>query len=206
MLTIDPRIKLDDKYDNEYDNTTTSFFVADTSLLKELVGDKYPEADGMTICMKHPINCFDASKAIVGISPLKEIDGILTDYDYFTTINLPHDKIYALMTLAIKHENTKESFSHSEECLNKIDALLDLAMKQEQSKKQPMEKNKIKFIHKSLGESKDFVKEVRQYLYEIEKQRPLTEIEQKLWNKTHDIHVHTEDSRMFIQEEYDDIY
>ena len=33
-----------------------------------------------------------------------------------------------------------------------------------------MEKEKIKFIYNSLGEAKDFSKEVRQYLYEIEKQ------------------------------------
>lgn len=32
-----------------------------------------------------------------------------------------------------------------------------------------MEKEKIKFIHNSLGEAKDFSKEVRLYLYEIEK-------------------------------------
>ena len=191
MLTIDPRIKFDNKYDNEYDNTTTFFFVADTSLLKEFVGDKYPEADGMTISIECPMNCFDAYKASVEISPYEKVDGTMTDYDWtdidWTNIVLSYDQIDALINLAMKHLINKET-------------------KHEPSIKQPMEKDKIKFIHKSLGESKDFVKEVRQYLYEIEKQRPLTEIEQKLWNKTHDIHVHTEDSRMFIQEEYDDIY
>ena len=69
-----------------------------------------------------------------------------------------------------------------------------------------MEKEKIKFIYNSLGEAKEFSKEVRQYLYEIEKKRPLTDIEQELWEKTHRIHVRTGDSRMFIQEQYDDIY
>lgn len=77
-----------------------------------------------------------------------------------------------------------------------------------------MEKQKIKFIQNSLCEAKDFSKEVRQYLYEIEKQRPLTDIEKKLWDKTHRIHVRTGDSLMLIQEqsneyndydEYDDI-
>lgn len=69
-----------------------------------------------------------------------------------------------------------------------------------------MEKEKIKFIHESLGEAMEFSKEVRKYLYEIEKKRPLTDTEKELWKKTHRIHVRTEDSRMFIQEQYDDIY
>ena len=69
-----------------------------------------------------------------------------------------------------------------------------------------MEKEKIKFIHDSLGEAKDFSKQIRKYLYEIEKQRPLTDIEKDLWNKTHRIHVKTENSRMMIQEQYNDIF
>ena len=69
-----------------------------------------------------------------------------------------------------------------------------------------MEKEKIKFIHDSLREAKDFSKQIRKYLYEIEKQRPLTDIEKDLWNKTHRIHVKTENSRMMIQEQYNDIF
>ena len=72
--------------------------------------------------------------------------------------------------------------------------------------KEDMKKDKVKFIHNSLREARTFSKEVRQYLYEIEKERPLTEPEKKLWDKTHDIHVHTNDSGMLIQEEYDDIF
>ena len=65
-----------------------------------------------------------------------------------------------------------------------------------------MEKEKIKFINDSLGEAKDFSKQIRKYLYEIEKQRPLTDIEKKLWEKTHIIHVRTNDARLMIQEQY----
>lgn len=68
-----------------------------------------------------------------------------------------------------------------------------------------MDKEKIKFIHDSLGEAKDFSKEVREYLYKIKKQRSLTDTEKELLDKTHRIHVKTEDSRMMIQEEYNDI-
>ena len=46
-----------------------------------------------------------------------------------------------------------------------------------------MDKEKIKFIHDSLGEAKEFSKEVRAYLYEIEKQRSLTDTEKELWEK-----------------------
>lgn len=69
-----------------------------------------------------------------------------------------------------------------------------------------MKKNKVKFIYNSLVEAKDFAKEVRVYLYEIEKERPLTETERKLWDKTHNIHIHTNDSGMLIQEQYNDLY
>lgn len=68
-----------------------------------------------------------------------------------------------------------------------------------------MENEKIKFIHDSLGEAKDFAKEVREYLFEVEKQRPLTNTEKELWEKTHRIHIRTNDSIMFIQEQQEDI-
>lgn len=46
-----------------------------------------------------------------------------------------------------------------------------------------MEKEKIKFIHDSLGEAKEFSKKVRQYLYEIEKKRPFTNTEKNYGKK-----------------------
>lgn len=69
-----------------------------------------------------------------------------------------------------------------------------------------MKKDHAVFIHSSLGEAKDFAKAVRRYLYEVEKKRALTEEETELWNKTHDVHVHTDDTRLMIQEKYKDIY
>ena len=38
-------------------------------------------------------------------------------------------------------------------------------------------------------------------LYEVEQSRPLTDIEKAFWSKTHDVHVHTVDSSLLIQEE-----
>ena len=59
-----------------------------------------------------------------------------------------------------------------------------------------MEKKKI--IEKALRESKDFSKVIRQYLYDISKERPLTEQEQKFFDLTHDIHIHTNDAILLL--------
>lgn len=77
MTTIDNRIKFKERYDSEDYETITFYFVADTSLLRELVGKKYPEANGMTISIECPMNCFDACKASVEISPYDEIDALI---------------------------------------------------------------------------------------------------------------------------------
>lgn len=100
MITIDHRIKFEERYDSEDYKTTTFYFVSDTSLLKELVGNKYPEAKGMTISIECPMNCFDACEASVEISPYEEIDGTITDYDW-TDIDLPYDEIEALIDMVM---------------------------------------------------------------------------------------------------------
>lgn len=61
-----------------------------------------------------------------------------------------------------------------------------------------MTKNEL--IEKALQESKEFSKEIRKYLYEISKERQLTEQEQKFWDLTHDIHVHTNDAILLFRE------
>ena len=61
-----------------------------------------------------------------------------------------------------------------------------------------MKEQEIDFIENALSEARQFSKDVRQYLYEIEKQRPLTEIEKKLWDKTHDVHIHTNDAGIMM--------
>lgn len=66
--------------------------------------------------------------------------------------------------------------------------------------------DQVRIIHDCLGEAKDFAKEVRGYLYELEKQRPLTKKEEALGRKTHNVHIHANDSRILIQEQYPDIH
>ena len=64
-----------------------------------------------------------------------------------------------------------------------------------------METKELEYVNKALSEAKEFAKAIRQYLYEVEQSRPLTDIEKALWSKTHDVHVHTVDSSLLIQEE-----
>lgn len=103
-MSIDKRITFEERYDSEDYNTTTLYFVADTSLLKELVGDKYPEADGMTISIEYPISCIESStasaNASVEISPYINNEDTTEDYDWID-IDLPYSEIEALVSLAL---------------------------------------------------------------------------------------------------------
>lgn len=101
MITIDDRIKFEERYDDENYKTTTFYLMADTSLLKELIGDKYPEADGMTLSIECPADCIEAGSASVEISPYKKYEDTVTDYDW-TDINLPYEIIEALINIATK--------------------------------------------------------------------------------------------------------
>lgn len=61
-----------------------------------------------------------------------------------------------------------------------------------------MEKKKL--IEEALRESKDFSKEIRQYFYDISRERPLTKQEQNFFKLTHDIHIHTNDAILLLDE------
>lgn len=63
-----------------------------------------------------------------------------------------------------------------------------------------MSKSKNELIEDALFEAKEFSKDIRRYLYNISKERPLTEQEQKFWDLTHYIHVHTNDALLLFKE------
>ena len=63
-----------------------------------------------------------------------------------------------------------------------------------------MGKTKNELINDALFEAKEFSKDIRRYFYEISKERQLTEQEQKFWDLTHDIHVHTNDAILLFRE------
>lgn len=52
----------------------------------------------------------------------------------------------------------------------------------------------------ALCESKDFSKAIRQYLYDVSKERSLTETEEALYDMTHQIHVRTNDALLILDE------
>lgn len=63
-----------------------------------------------------------------------------------------------------------------------------------------MPKTRNELIYDALFEAKEFSKDIRRYLYEISKERQLTDQEQKFWDLTHDIHVHTNDALLLFRE------
>ena len=101
MITRDYKIEFEERYDDKDYKTVTFYYVSDTSLLKELVGDKYPEASGMTISVECPMDHFEAKEASVQISPYKECEDVITDYDW-TDINLQYEEVEALIYMALQ--------------------------------------------------------------------------------------------------------
>ena len=53
----------------------------------------------------------------------------------------------------------------------------------------------------ALQESKDFSKSIRQYLYNMSKERQLTDTEKELYELTHEIHVRTNDALLILNEQ-----
>lgn len=52
-----------------------------------------------------------------------------------------------------------------------------------------------------MSEAGQFAKDIRAYLCEIERQRPLTQTEQNLWDQTHPVHQHANDVYLMVQEQ-----
>ena len=64
-----------------------------------------------------------------------------------------------------------------------------------------MNKEEFDIVLNHMCEANQFAKDVRAYLYETEKQRPLTKEEKALWDKTHYIHQHMNDALLMLQED-----
>ena len=59
---------------------------------------------------------------------------------------------------------------------------------------------KKQVVEQALCEAKEFSKDIRRYLYDVSRERQLTEQEQKLYNSTHYIHAHTIDGILLLDE------
>lgn len=93
---IDRRIKFDEAYIDEEEETITFYYVAP----KEFLLGNYPEAVSTEISVEFPINHIEARYAGVGISPIEvEDDGSLSYYDWYD-ISLPYEEIEELISLA----------------------------------------------------------------------------------------------------------
>lgn len=91
----------------EYEETfsdkfeTTIYFTGPKHLLKRYVVDNYPEADGCTVALRYLPGMNNPSTTDVEISPYKDEDGVMTDYDW-TRIPLPKEDIRSLLALGMR--------------------------------------------------------------------------------------------------------
>ena len=93
---INRRIKYDEAYIDDEEETVTFYYVAPKEFL---LGD-YPEAVSAEISVEFPTNHIEARYADVSISPIKvESDGGLSYYDWYD-ISLPYEEIEELISLA----------------------------------------------------------------------------------------------------------
>lgn len=60
-------------------------------------------------------------------------------------------------------------------------------------------KELLPFVEEQLRVSKDFAKEIRRYLFEIEKTRPLTDEEKAFYEQTIEIHHKGVDAGLMVQ-------
>ena len=106
-MEISKRVKFEEEYKTIF-GTLELYFVGDTSLLKDLIGDKYPEADGMTLCIEVPADKIVDAETSVRVSPFKADEDVTEDYDW-NDINLPEDEINALLRLRTEGRKIKVS-------------------------------------------------------------------------------------------------
>lgn len=102
-MKIDSRLTFEEAVDSEAYDTVTFYYTSDKNLLRELLGDKYPEADGTTLSIECPHSHVEAGYASVQVSPFKDNEGQVEDYDW-NDIDIPLEEIDALIDEALKRE------------------------------------------------------------------------------------------------------
>ena len=98
---LDERIKFEERYESEENETTTLYFIAPKEMLKPLINRDYPEAISMEISIEFPTEHIEANYASVCVSPTKydEETNSYYDYDWFD-VELPYEEIDELISLA----------------------------------------------------------------------------------------------------------
>ena len=93
-------IYYDERFDDDYNNTTTFYFVAPKEMLNEYIPDaNYPDAISMEIAIEVPTNNIEAQAAGVSVSPTRKEEWGMEDYDWID-VNMPYDLIETLFVLA----------------------------------------------------------------------------------------------------------
>lgn len=94
---LDSRIKFEERSDSTVRNITNLYFIAP----KEMLGNKYPEAESMEICITVPSDSLAANSAFVTCSPTKFDDKLQCHVDYdWSDIEMSMEDITELLLLA----------------------------------------------------------------------------------------------------------
>lgn len=93
------QIKFDEVFYNDTFGTVTLYYKAPKELLKEaLEEEEYETVVSSEISMEFPKDHIEPEYADICISPTRETDGCLEDYEWFD-ITFPFDEIQALIDL-----------------------------------------------------------------------------------------------------------
>lgn len=101
-------ITFDERYDNEDNETTTFYFVAPKEMLDLYfpAPNWYPDAVSMEIAVEVPTECMESRLAGVSVSPTRNDDGQLSDYDWFD-IDMSYEDTDALIKLGINESRMR---------------------------------------------------------------------------------------------------
>ena len=93
-------IRFDERYDDDYSNETTLYFIAPKEMLDNFFPKgKYPNAIGMEIAIEVPTNNIEARNAEVSVSPTRKTEDEYEDYDW-TDVSIPYEEIETLFVIA----------------------------------------------------------------------------------------------------------
>lgn len=91
-------IKFDERFDEEDSNITTLYFVAPKEKLNKYFNSVCNEAISMEISLEFPLGNIDPSLAFVSVSPTRECEGGLEEYDWLD-VDIPLEEVEELIEI-----------------------------------------------------------------------------------------------------------
>lgn len=95
---VDKRLRYEESFADDYSGEITHYFIGDKTLLCELTGNAYPEADGMTLSITQSCSNSDIT---VSMSPYTDDGSNVEDYDWID-IDIPAEEIRHLLVMTGK--------------------------------------------------------------------------------------------------------